>query len=99
MTLPVGFRERLSASIQLQLQHRGLGGSVGDALAIADRALADARVDALLTMATAADGAASGFETVADGGEAPADLEDRRTAWVEARTELATDPLFSAFAS
>lgn len=55
MTLPVGLRERLAASIHLQLQHRGLGGSVGDALAIADRALADAQVEALADYVAAAD--------------------------------------------
>ncbi len=47
MTLPAGFRDRLAASIQLQLSHRGLGGTVGDARAIADRALQDAQVEAL----------------------------------------------------
>ncbi len=45
MTVPAGFRERLAASIQLTLSHRGLGGGVGDALVIADRALKDALVE------------------------------------------------------
>jgi hypothetical protein len=55
MTVPAGFRERLTASIQLQLSHRGLGGSVSDAAAIADRALRDARVEALAEYVTVAD--------------------------------------------
>lgn len=96
MTLPAGLRERLAASIQLQLQHKGLGGSVGDALAIADRALADAQVAPLVAFVAAAHGAASGFETVADGGDPPADLEDRRTAWTAAQATLTADPLFAA---
>lgn len=99
MTLPVGLRERLAAAIQLQLRHKGLGGSVPEATAMADRALRDANVEALLAHAAAADAACVAFETVADGGAAPGDLEALRGAWLAARDPLAADPFYSGAVS
>lgn len=95
MTAIDDLRGRLAASIRLQLSHAGIAVDASKASSMAGRALQDARVEDLLTFIVAADGAASGFETVADGGTPPGDLEDRRTTWGEARDNLLTDPIYA----
>lgn len=95
MTAFATLRARLASRLQLRLGHAGLPitSTVADDMALS--ALHDARAEQLLAHAAAADAAAAGFETVADGGAAPADLEDRRAAWTAAREGLAADPVFT----
>lgn len=95
MTAFATLRARLASRLHLRLRHAGLSvtSTVADDMAL--QALRDAHAEQLLAHAAAADSAAAGFEVVADGGVAPADLETRRTAWTAARDGLATDPAYT----
>lgn len=95
MTAFLTLRKRLASRLQLRLGHAGLSVSSTVAADMAHQALRDARTEELLAQAAAADSAAAGFEIVADGGVAPADLEDRRAAWATARDALAVDPAYT----